>query len=149
MRGRNSPRETSLFLGMWGLAMLCGTAQNASAQQKPTRVYEKTFIGPASQRSKEQKGFQGVMDAVEMTTRGGSNLFGFVQDWNVLEPSPGNYRLDEEVEPPLTRLLPKHPKIEAVVFVLKMVDTGKLVVPDDLKGKAWDDKRLMARFVAS
>lgn len=89
------------------------------------------------------KAFTDVMDLFEAQQM---RVFGFPANWRDLEPAPRVFALEESVGKPLTLLLPRYPKLDAVVLLLRMIDTNARSLPDDLADRRFDDPDLLARF---
>src|SRR6266545_3114036 len=93
-------------------------------------------------------GLKGYTDAMNLLVENGTHLFSFATDWNVLEPSPATFNLQDQFIAPLTLLVPQYPEIDGVVFVLKMIDTNIRTMPQDIQARPFDDPEVIRRFEA-
>ena len=93
-------------------------------------------------------GLKGFTDAMELITSNGMTVFGVAHDWKDLEPSPGKFNLHDALQNPLTHLVPRYPRIEGVVIVLKMIDTNRRTMPVDIEDRPFDDPVVLHRFDA-
>ena len=92
-------------------------------------------------------GLQAFTDILDMFAAQRMNVFGFPVDWRDLEPSPRVYALDEPFKP-LTLVVPRYQTLEAVILVVRMIDTNARPMPADLVTRRFNDPELMERFVA-
>lgn len=92
----------------------------------------------------------GGMDPFETQaylTSEGTNLYCYAQDWSDIEPMAGKYNLPDTITNPLTMLVPLHP-YNGVLLVVKMIDTNRRCMPEDLNTRAFNDSRVVQRFLA-
>ena len=92
-------------------------------------------------------GLQAFTDILDMFAAQHMNAFGFPVDWRDLEPSPRVYTLDEPLKP-LTLVVPRYPSLEAVVLVVRMLDTNARPMPADLVTRRFNDPEVVERFAA-
>lgn len=93
-------------------------------------------------------GLEGSIEAMSLLTDNNMNLFGFAANWADLELSPGAFNLQDHFINPLTLLVPQYPKLDGVVFVLKMIDTNWRPMPQDIQARPFDDPEVLRRFEA-
>ena len=93
------------------------------------------------------KGFDMLMTQ-DLLTKNGADVFIFSVNWDVLEPSPRKYALNEHIAAPFNVIAPKYP-FEASVLIFKMIDSNVRTMPSDLKSKSFDDPEVEERFLAA
>jgi len=107
-----------------------------------------TPVAPATLLPREHApGLRAFTDMLDMFESLRMNVFGFPVNWRDLEPSRRVYELDESFKP-LTLVVPRYPGLEAVVLVVRMLDTNARPMPADLATRRFNDPELVERFNA-
>ncbi|MEQ8360079.1 hypothetical protein [Ekhidna sp.] len=120
----------------------CNDSVSPSEQSPP-----KLLVGLSLQQYKNSSfGIDGYIDGLDHAVQNGINMFGMSPEWNVLEPSPNTYSLQDNLTNPLTLLDQNKTKLDSYIIVLKMIDTNIKLVPDDLANLDFDDPEMINRF---
>jgi len=128
------------------LALLLIACGEDSVTQTETKQ-SKLLIGLSLQQHKNSRpGLEGYIDGLDYAVHNGINIFGMSPEWNILEPAPGNYSLQDNLIHPLTLLDRDESKLESYILVLKMIDTNIKLVPNDLDNLDFDTPVMTNRF---
>jgi hypothetical protein len=120
---------------------------NERAVSPTLQTQPNLLIGLSLQQYKNSSiGLDGYIEGLDYAVQNGVNIFGMSPKWNVLEPKPNTYSLQDNLTNPLTLLDPNKTKLNSYILVLKMIDTNSKLVPDDLANLYFDNPEMINRF---
>src|SRR5262249_17680642 len=95
----------------------------------PAPVRRSTPVAPGTNLPRDHApGLQAFTDVLDRFAAQQMNVFGFPVDWKDLEATPRVYTLDQSFKP-LTLVVPRYPTLEAIVLVIRMIDTNARSMP--------------------
>lgn len=107
----------------------------------------KLLIGLSMQQYKNSRpGLDGYVEGLDYAVQNGINIFGMSPEWNLLEPTPNTYSLQDNLSNPLTLIDPSKTKLKGYILVLKMIDTNIKLLPNYIANLNFDSPDVINRF---
>lgn len=97
-------------------------------------------------KQNSQQGLPGVLESLNEVTSLGINLFGMSPEWTDLESSPNTFSFQDQIVNPLTLTDPDKTKFKSYILVLKMIDSNRKILPEDIASLSFDNLLTTNRF---
>lgn len=140
--------NTMLKMLTISLFFLLISACTDKSENTTTTKEPKLLAGLSLQQYKNSRPrLDGYVDGLDYAVKNGINIFGMSPEWNILEPSPNTYALQDNLTNPLTLIDPGKTKLKSYVLVLKMIDTNIKLLPNDITNLNFDSPEVISRFL--